>query len=433
MARTDSRSNGRPTLGAQPSVFNTNVSITPGQNYADPYISVQGDSYGDTVYYLLHNIFDPRVSSEYSEGNAYSLAKPGRDYIGLFKDMLLFRIFDERPGRQEPSDAVIDGIIANIVDISRMYGILLTALTLKESRDPEMYQRARSYGLHNTYVDMQTMLAYLPLPKVVAQLNQKYVRLMDVASQDAYQNVGFLVNGSYDTFLQLHANVRNRRSALAWMRTMFPDIGVVGNPASGFDADVMHAFVNANIKFTQDNVNYLPFQNVQGSSGEYTAMASAGVLHCAFDLDTLSWHTLTGWGLPGSGNSSGVASTIRTPAPFLCTYDPTVGLDAAIIYDAGFYAVSNTANVVTAQTIADPALAANLGHEYNLASGLAAQPGIMINPIEIDLNSGILDPLVQDNMTFEDTRYRASAGFSLGELSYRLDGNLMSMLAAMIS
>jgi len=354
--------------------------------------------------------------------NRYTGAASGYDYIQIYRDYLYRRIFAERPGRNEPDQQTIIDITENVADIGRMLGIYYTALAMKQSRDPEMFQRARQLELHTTFSEMQTVLQYLPCPKVVAQLNAKYVRLMDVSSDDLYQNVGFLVNGDYDAFLQLYANVRSRQLALGWMRVLYPELGTLGDNQTGeYNGDVMRAFVNAQKKSVPTtSAAYCAYSNTTGATEESEMLQSAGVLHTVQDANSV--YTMTGWAIPGSGVAGLAAQRVFVPS--LCRWKTTNGRDATITRTAvtTTYAAGAT---FTFETVQDSPLAVNLAHEYNMNSDDTTPASV---PTQFVAASGGLG--TPDTLSAEDTRYRVSAGFSLQSLSFRLDANIMSALAA---
>jgi len=412
-------------LGSAPNMLTMNNPIAPGRGPVNPTISLQANNLGDTVYWLLHAAFDPRTlqNNATTVTNRYTAYTSGYDYLQIYRDYLYRRIFAERPGRNEPDLQTLVDITDNIADIGRMLGIYYTALAMKQSRDPEMFQRARQLELHTTFSEMQTILQYLPCPKIVAQLNAKYIRLMDVSSDDLYQNVGFLVNGDYDAFLQLYANVRARQLALGWMRVLYPELGTLGDNQTGeYNGDVMRAFVNATVKdVATSSTAYCAYSNTTGATEESEMLQSAGILHSVRDVSTGATYTATGWAAPGSG-VAGLAAQ-RTPWPALCRWKTTTSRDAAITRTAATTAYAAGATL-TYETVQDSPLSVNLAHEYNMNRD-DTNPAIQFTSFTTATGA-----FGSDLLSAEDTRYRVSAGFSLQSLSFRLDANIMSAMAA---
>lgn len=425
--------NSSSSVGGDPQMLSVSQNVPPGGGFVEPTIPVEGELDGRSVYYLLYNVWDPRAvqNADYELedfGQRYSMYSYGFDYMNTCIDYLYRIVFGTRPGRNEPRLTDIGGVIDTLVDISRMLGIYYTALTMKQSRDPLMFQRAQALNLRDTLAEMQTILMDLPCPSFLVRLNAKYVRLMDVSSDQMYQNVGFLAVGDYDAFLTLYDTVRRRRMALSIMRQMlgYPVIGNLGDPGSAFDPDVMQAFSNANYKAPGTDP-YCPYVTCQGSTLEVPQLASAGVLHTVFTDDRI--YCQTGWVLPGTGftfNSSTIDPQ-RIPYPYVCVWNPANGVDAAI---------SRTTVEASAQlgviwrpaTIANADLAANIAHEYNFARTDTLSAACVTS---FDPDSPAV--LSSESLALEDTRYRASAGFSLQKLSYAFNANNMAFLAGLLS
>lgn len=415
-----------PFSGGNPPRAGVNANVPRSPGLLDPIISDQGNNLGDTAYVLLANPFDVRVVSG-SDGNSpvatYTGITPGYQYTQLAYDYILAMMFDNFRMRQEPASSVINDIIANIADIARMVGIYCTALTLKQSRDPEMFQRARALELHNTLDDMMNVLTYLPLPANVLKLVTKYVRLMDVSSVDNYQNIGFLVSGDFAAFQALFVNVRSRSLALNFMRKMYPLVGQIGGGDPSFNPDVMEAWVNATLHAPTGS-GYSPYLVYGGSSQEPQQLASGGVLHSVINTTTNRVWTVTGFGIPGSG--FGATPSQRSYLPFICRWNGTS--DAAVTRVAASANYSVAASVHTAARVLDADLARNISHEYNMSYDGSVGPN---NYLTFDQSTGALGAAEQ--LTEGNTRYRVSAGFSLAQLSYSLDGNIMTVLYNMLA
>lgn len=424
------------THGSPLSLFNIGQSIPGIGNVRDDVvIPTSANSVGDTVYYLVSNPFDPRVLVNNLSGTPRMTGTEfGFNYYALAHDYLYRIIFDVFKYRNEPSPGIMTAIIDNIADIGRMLGILMTAYAMKQSRDPEMFRRARILGLHDSIPEMTAALSLLPLPKGVASLTTKYIGLGDIANDPSvYQNIGFLVNGNYDAFITLASNLvstNDRRLALNFMRRMYPELGVIGDPGPRSGSDMLELFTNAHLK-TGDGT-FCNWVSAAGSGNEARLLASAGLFHAVEEPGSSLFQrvfTLTGWAVPGTGYNTGSRpyGTVQTWFPSLCRWkflSSTDGVDGAI---ARATTQAYTAGGLV-ETVQDTDLIANIGHEYNMmrsSGGTAAQ-----NILTWDPPTGITTSA--SNFTLEDTRYRVSAGFQLGALSYKLDGNLMSGLYSML-
>lgn len=415
--------NGGRFAGSAPTNFSIAQNVPGSPGFFNASIPTQGNNQGDTVYMLVSNVFDPRTLQTTAGANTYSTITSGYAYTQLAQDYLYRLIFEQFRMRTEPNLSTINEMIDTIADIGRMLGIYLTALSMKQSRDPEMFARARSLSLNNTFAEMQSMLQYLPLPRNIVNAAVKYIRLMDVAAKDNYQNVGFLVNGDYDAFVALSANVRSRPLALNYLRQLYPELGVIGDPASGYNADVMEAFANANVRLGASG--FAPRIVADGSSGEVERMMSFGLLSSVVEATNAAF-TVTGWAAPGSG-AGGVAN-VRVWNPSLCRWKTSSNRDAAVTYTSADATYSNTAGVVTFETVRDAALAANIAHEYNMSYDTALPAR---NHLSITSATGVLGTV--DALAVEDVRYRVSAGFGLAFSSYKLDGNIMTGIYSMLA
>lgn len=404
--------------GTAPQTLNAGQTIPGVPGFVPPSIPTQGNSLGDTVYWLVHSIFDPRTLVKNDGTQEYSAVPSGYPYTQWMKDLLYRRIFASRPGRNEPDDTVLNQIIDNIADISRMIGIYCTAMQLHESRDPEMYQRARLLSLHDSLGEMQTILQYLPCPRPVLELNLKFIGLMDVSASKLYQNIGFLVNGDYAAFVTLYGNVRARTLGLNWMRVLFPEIGLIGQAQYG-GPDVVQAFCNA--QFKQASGTMCIYQYAEGASPMLENFHSAGMLHSVVDSLGGGYYTTTGWAVPGSG--FGGVGAVRYFRPSLCRWNNDT--DAAIFRTSATQSYSNVAGVVTMAAVNDGPLAANVAHEYNL-NQTETLPMRNIPAYTIATGSIVGS---SDTTAAEDTRYRVSSGFGLANLSYRYDANQLTYLA----
>jgi hypothetical protein len=418
------------SLGGPVSQLSLSQAIAAGGSVVKPTIDIEGEYEGRSIYYLLTNIFDPRVTQiEYTNNpvtdyqqryNGYGF---GFDYMRHYEDLMYRMLFDARPGRQEPRLEVVYDVLANMIDISRMLGIYYTALTMKQARDPQMNKRARFLDMRDSFTEMSSILADLPLPKFLAQANAKFIRLMDVADGETIQNVGFLVTGDFNAFMNLYSNVRQRREALSWMRVLYPVLGSLGDPGSSFDADVYECFINANFKASPDN--FCVYTGATGATELPQQLASGGLLHCVSNSSTNQLHTITGWCLPGTGFGGSAAT--RYIYPYMCTWDETANTDAAITRTAASGPVL-VGPVIQPARLRNDDLSANVFHEYCINRS-DNQPNRVVT--SIDASTGL--PLASADSTHENTRYRVSAGLRLSKLSYTYDINQLTLLASVIA
>lgn len=402
-----------------------------GNVRTDVVVPTQGASVGDTVYYLIHSPFSVEVMNTTANAQRYANVFSKFKYRELAVDYLYRIIFDTFSYRTEPSQAVIDDIISIIHDVGRMLAILFSAYAMKQSRDPEMFRRARILGLHDSIPEMVAMLEALPCPKGVASLTSQLIGLGEVSGNPlTYQNVGFLCAGDYNAFLTLRGNVQSKPLALNFMRKMYPTLGLVGDPGPRTGPDYLETFINAFSKKSDDGT-FCNWVSIPGSSGYSQQLASAGLFHSTYDVTTqLNVSTLTGWAIPGSGINN--AASQRTPWPALCRWTLTgqsTGSDAAISRTLT-QTYSAAANPILAETVLDLNLCANLAHEYQMMQDSINPPA---NWTSFNTSTGANSSPLPFLTAGENTRYRTSSGMQLGSLSYRLDGNMMAGLYAMLA
>jgi len=392
-----------------------NQGIPPAQGYFTSYIPSAGDTAGDTVYFLLTSIFDPRTLQNNNGTTRYANVGPGQDYRGIWQDILYQIVTTQFRMRQEPSVTVIEEMLEIIVDVTRCLGIYLTALSMSSSRDPDMFARSRVLGLFDAKTEMQSQLAYLPLPRFLVELSLKYVGLVDVSGSFNFQNVGFLTTGDYSAFVTLMSNVRSKQLALNFLRQIYPEIGLLGDPDGSRNVpDILQAFINANAKET--NSNFAPYAIVDQASEEPIRLASGGMLSSVFKTG-IGAHTVTGWAWPGSG--VGVDPSIRLWIPSMCVWKSSTSKDAAITRNTASQAFSTTTGAF--ETLQNGPLAVNLIHEYNMNStdSIAAYNAVTFN--------GASGVATTDSLAAETARYRVSAGFGIGSFTFDLQANVVSM------
>lgn len=416
----------RNAEGKQPRVTGTpapvgkiNQGIPPAQGYFTSFIPSAGDTAGDTVYFLLSSIFDPRTLQNLNGGSRYTSPVPGQDYRGIWQDILYQIVTTQFRMRQEPSLTTIEEMLEIIVDLTRCLGIYLTALSMSASRDPDMFARSRVLGLYDAKTEMQSQLAYLPLPRFLVELSLKYVGLVDVSGSFNFQNVGFLTTGDYSAFVALMANIGSKRLALNLLRQIYPEIGLLGDPDGSRNIpDNLQAFINANVKETSSG--YAPYTVVDQASEEPIRLASGGCLSTVIRAGV--GHTVTGWAWPGSGIGSD--ASIRVWNPSLCVWKASTGKDAAVTRASASQAFNTATGAF--ETSQNAPLAVNLVHEYNMNSSDTAPA---FNAVSLNGSSGTI---TSDPLAAESTRYRVSAGFGIGAFTYDLQANVVSMFRDML-
>lgn len=405
-------------VGAQLPRNTVNQGIPPAQGYFSPFIATAGDNAGDTCYFLLNSIFDPRTLQANDGAQRYSAIAPVIDLQSIWFDLLYQVIFAQFRMRNEPSPTTISDMMDVIVDTTRCLGIYLSAMSMSASRDPDMFNRARILGVYDGKVEMQSMLASLPLPRYLVELSLKYVGLTDVSGSYNFQNVGFLATGDYADFVTLYTNIMSKPLARNYLREIYPEIGLIGDPDGTRNAmDVLGAFINANLKVVDSG--FAPYVVAEQSTDEPLRLASSGVLSSYFSTANSRAHTATGWAVPGTG--IGATGSVRSWTPAMCVWKRATGKDAAITRTGTSQDYSVSGSVINVETAVDANLAVNIVHEYNMAYTPTAAPSTFTS-----FNGTTGSQLAADELSLENPRYRVSAGFSLGSVSATLQANAVS-------
>lgn len=405
------------TIGTPLPTGRINQSVPPAQGVFPPFIPTAGDTAGDTVYFLVSSIFDPRTLQDTAGAATFSSVTPGIDYRSIWIDLLYQVVFSQFRMRQEPALSVLVEMMEVIIDTTRMLGIYLSALSMSASRDPDMFARSRVLGLYDAKAEMQTMLASRVLPRYLVELSLKYIGLVDVAGSYNFQNVGFLSVGDYASFTALHANVQSKGLASNFLRQIYPEIGLIGDPdGSRSMPDVLQAFINANNKSA--NSGFCAYVVADGATDETLRLNSGGLLHCV-TRPTVGTHTITGWAVPGSGIGGG---TVRTHFPSMCTWKSSTGRDAAITRSTASQAFSVVGSTINLETAQNAPLSVNMVHEYNMNNS-ETEPA----SAGTSYNGTTGEWITFDSLSLESTRYRVSAGFGLGALTFDLQANVVSL------
>jgi len=406
-----------PTTGTAIPRNTVNQGIPPAQGRFTPFIPTAGDTAGDTVYFLVNSIFDPRTLQNTDGTSRFSTILNAQDYTSIWTDILYQVVFAEFRMRQNPVLATLVEMMEVIVDTTRCLGIYLSALSMSASRDPDMFARARVLEVYDAKVEMQTQLAYCTLPRFLVEASLKYIGLVDVSGSFNFQNVGFLSSGSYSDFTTLMANISSKSLARNFLRQIYPEIGLIGDPDGSRNAmDVLQTFINANLKETASG--FVPYVLADQVGDEPLRMHSAGMLGASL-RSSAQCSTITGWAVPGTGVPG--TGSVRTWIPSMCVWKPTTGRDAAITRTSPSQAYS-AGTPINFETFQFGALAANLVHEYNM-NITDASPAFAVT----GFNGTTGSSSSSDPLAAETTRTRVSAGFSLGSLTYDLQANVVSM------
>lgn len=399
----------RPSTGATPYQFPVSEPAPTEPKFVgqSPVINIGTPIAGNSVYYAIHNPFDPRTTT-----NSITALFPYVRYVSVILNRMLF---ERNPGRAAPATSVIDDMIANIADISRMLAIYCSALGMLSSGDSQLYARAETMGLLTTLGAMQVGLSRLPLPGNLVRMITKYVGMIDVSSGINYQNVGFLATGNWAAFVTLRQNVENRNEALRWLYTIYPQIGQIGDKGVGYNADVLEVFINAHA--SEISGGFAPYTTVAGSTDEPSRLISGHVLKSLVvsGSSPTQFNTLTGWSLP----SGSPGNSVRCAVPFLCTYDLANTRDAAISRVAA--TAVGTTNVPNIINNAD--LAENLMYEYDMGYTQTTSARLWTN---------IGGTPTTEDLASNNPRYRGNAGRSIDAVSITLDQNVEAALSSML-
>lgn len=444
MAKTSSSGKGLPndpnpfgSLGStSPAVVQGGGSFAPGGRYVRPIVPIQTPGEGQSIYYLLHNVWDPRtlqapdttIDGIQVYPQRFSSTAPGFDFLGEYYRHVMYRLFAGRPGINQPPAALIGEVIDVISDVSRMLGIYYSMFAMRHSMDPRLFRRLDICGL-DKMDEMQAALKNLPLPKTIAYLNSRYIGLKDVSETGLFQNVGFLVAGGYEQFLQLWSNVNQRINGLSWARLMFPTLGLLGDnfTTSDVDPDFLQVFINAHYRGTTAvNGQYAPYVLVKGAGEEPEKLASIGILSCVRSAGEVPTddrtYTQTGWGTAGFGidRTGSLVNSQRTFVPQLCMWKDASQRDAVITRSVT-QAASANANLLNSETIANASMAANVVHEYNMnfQTNFAAYFVRTLDTVTGNVIAG-------DFLSDTDTHYRVSHGYGITNINYTFNTNFLN-------
>ena len=350
--------------GSQPYQYQVSQAIpnTPQFSGQRPTIFRGTPIAGNTVYYLLNSLYDPRAVA------ATTGATEGFSYQRYAQVILQRMLFEANPGRAIPNNTIIQRMLDQIADIGRMVGLYLTAFATVSSGDSLMYDRADACDFLRNFGNMQVGLSRLPLPPNVLRANLKYIGLMNTSSGQNFANIGYLVAGDFTAFRNLRNIVEGgeagtpgdeRREALRWLHTLYPQIGQIGDKGTAYSADVMEAFVNSHRKTAASTDSYVPYTSVAGATEEPAQLMSGGLLHMIQDGTNV--FTQTRFAVPGSGITVSTAATLN---PGVCSYDRTANRDAYISRTTASVAYNAATGIPQIQLNA--ALSENLAYEYDM-------------------------------------------------------------------
>lgn len=439
MARQSNSSNINGFHGSDPTFRVAQSGLNNGSpGFLNPLAPYQiPPQLGDTVYIPVGSIFDPRtldattgsssISSRYGTIDVDGIQSPVLECLDILRNKWQVA----RPGRNLPSEAQLFDMLETIIDISRMLTIYYSAGSMVNLDDQSMRRRARTLNVGREYfADMQSLLSRLPFPGTLLSMVSRFIGCTDVSDTNEFQYVGFLAVGGYDAFTALYQNVRGRSEALANLRLLYPELGLLENQkAPVWDADLFQLFCNAGPKIVPFGEGFAPYVIEAGSSELPVQLASAGILattlsnvpNTAVDGDTfnaMSGVCMTAFALPGS-NTYAYA---RTFAGHMSVWDPSTNLDSAIRY-AGNSAYN--AGTLTPLSIAAPNIASNIVHEYNMMNGFnSASLAVLVG----NGASGIqLRELSPDNVWA-----RVSGSSVLNRISWNFQRNILEGLHTML-
>jgi hypothetical protein len=335
---------------------------------------------GDTVYITIGSVFDPRtidatttgaVSSRFTHITPTGLQSPVLECL----DILRSKWQVARPGRNLPTTQQLFDMLETIIDISRMLTIFYSAGSMVNLDDQSMRRRARTLNVGREYfADMQSLLSRLPFPGSLLSTISRFVGCTDVSDTNEFQYVGFLAVGGYDAFSTLYSSVRTRSEALANLRLLYPELGLLENQKMpAWDADLFQLFCNAVPKLIPTDEGFAPYVIESGSSDIPVQLQSAGIMMTTYAgvpsnaVDGSAHAGLTGvcntaFALPGSSTYA----YVRTPSAHLTVWDPSTNLDSAIMYSS---TSAFNSGQLTPLRIAAPNISSNVVHEYNMMQG----------------------------------------------------------------
>jgi len=416
----------QPTQGAQPYQYQVPATIPGAPTFQGqrPTIFRGTPLAGNTVYYLLNSLFDPRAVASTTG------ATEGFSYQRYAQVILQRMLFEANPGRAIPSNTIINVMLDQIADIGRMVGIYMSAFATVSSGDSLMYDRADACDFLRNFGNMQVGLSRLPLPPNALRANVKYVGLMNTSAGQNFANVGYLVAGDFAAFRNLRNIVEggqtgtdgdNRREALRWLNTLYPLIGQIGDKGTAYNADVMETFINSHRKSVTSTDSYCAYTSVAGATDEPSQLLAGGLLHSV--MDGTNVFTQTRFAVAGSGIATSTAGCVN---PGLCSYDRTASRDSYITRGTA----STTYNATTGvpQATLNASLAENLAYEYDMGvtDTAAAQAPVAFPASFLGLATTF------DAYALNNPRYRGNEGRSLDGLSFRLDQNTEALIASML-
>jgi hypothetical protein len=391
---------------------------------------------GDTVYIPIGSLFDPRtidatttgaVTARFSHITPTGLQSPVLECL----DILRSKWQVARPGRNLPTTQQLFDMLETIIDISRMLTIFYSAGSMVNLDDQSMRRRARTLLAGREYfADMQSLLSRLPFPGTLLSTISRFIGCTDVSDTNEFQYVGFLAIGGFNQFSALYTSVRTRSEALANLRLLYPELGLLENQKMpAWDADLFQLFSNAVPKIIPTDEGFAPYVIESGSSDISVQIQSAGILMTTYSgvpsnaTDGSSHSGLTGvcntaFALPGDANYA----YVRTPSAHLTVWDPITNLDSAITYgNAGSY----SATVLSPLRIAAPNITANVVHEYNMMQGY--------NATSMSVNAtNASNAIVVRNLANENVWARVSGSSTLSRISWNFQRNHLEGLHTML-
>lgn len=393
---------------------------------------------GDTIYIPLGSVFDPRTLDNTSNAGVFAQRFSHIALSGISSpvleclDILRSKWQVARPGRNLPSSVELFEMLETIIDVSRMLTIFYSAGSMVNLDDQSMRARARTLNVGREYfADMQSLLSRLPFPGTLLSMISRFVGCTDVSDTNEFQYVGFLAVGGYNAFTALYASVRNRSTALANLRLLYPELGILENQKMpAWDADLFQLFCNATPRIIPTGEGFAPYTIESGSTDTPVQLQSAGLFMTTYSgipnnaADASSHSSLsavgnTAFALPGDASYA----YVRTPSAHISVWDPSTNLDSAISHSAPS---AYNASALSPLRISLPDITANVGHEYNIKAGY--QPSTLV--VTSTLGSG--SSLFVRDLTPQNTWARVSGSSTLSRISWNFQRNILEGMHTML-
>lgn len=439
MARNSNSSNINGFHGSSPANMIAQTSPSAGSpGFLNPLAPYQiPPQVGDTIYIPIGSVFDPRVLDNTSNTGVFAQRFTHIALSGVSSpvleclDILRSKWQVARPGRNLPSTTELFEMLETIIDISRMLTIFYSAGSMVNLDDQSMRARARTLGVGREYfADMQSLLSRLPFPGTLLSMISRFVGCTDVSDTNEFQYVGFLAVGGYNAFSALYSSVRNRSTALANLRLLYPELGILENQKMpAWDADLFQLFCNASPRIIPTGEGFAPYTLESGSTDTPVQLQSAGLFMTTYSgipnaaadgsaFGSLSAVGNTAFALPGDP----AYAYVRTPTAHVSVWDPSTNLDSAISHGP---AATYTAATLAPLRISLPNITANIAHEYNIKAGYQA------STLMVAATSSASTVILRE-LTPQDTWARVSGSSTLSRISWNFQRNILEGMHTML-